>query len=56
MPILYAELQVLGRQVPCAGVSYSFWQPTDDQGRPSSDVRVELLKVTVTGEPAGWNI
>jgi hypothetical protein len=56
VPILYAEIQVLGRQVPCARVSFSFVQPTDEKGRPSSTVRVERLKVVLVGEPAGWGI
>lgn len=56
MPILNAEIQVLGRQVPCAQVSFSFWQATDARGRPSSVVRVERLEVILTGEPAGWGL
>jgi hypothetical protein len=56
VPILYAEIQVLGRQVPCARVSFSFRQAIDEKGRPSSSVRVELLKVVLVGEPAGWGI
>lgn len=56
VPILYAELQVLGRQVPCAQVTFSFRQAVDLWGRPSSIVRSELLKVTLTGEPVGWGI
>ncbi len=56
MPILYAEIQVLGRQVPCARVSFSFRQAIDEKDRPSSIVRVELLKVVLVGEPAGWGI
>jgi hypothetical protein len=56
VPILYAELQVLGRQVPCAQVTFSFRQAVDLLGRPSSTVRIELLKVTLTGEPVGWGI
>ncbi len=56
MPILYAEIQVLGRQVPCARVSFSFRQAIDDKGRPSSTVQVERLKVVLVGEPAGWGI
>ena len=56
MSIFYAELQVLGRQVPCAQATFSFRQAIDQAGRPSSDVRIELLKVTLTGEPASWKI
>jgi hypothetical protein len=56
VPILYAELQVLGRQVPCAQVTFSFRQAVDLWGRPSSTVRIELLKVRLTGEPVGWGI
>jgi hypothetical protein len=56
VPILYAELQVLGRQVPCARASFSFQQTVDEKGRPSSTVRVERLKVVLVGEPAGWGI
>lgn len=54
MPILYAELQIAGRQVACEVASFSFVQPTDEQGRPSSIVRVGLLKVLISGEAAGW--
>ena len=54
MPILYAELQVAGRQVACEVASFSFEQPTDAQGRPSSIVRVGLLQVLISGEAAGW--
>jgi hypothetical protein len=56
VPILYAEPQVLGRQVPCAQVTFSFRQAVDLLGRPSSTVRIEFLKVTLTGEPVGWGI
>ena len=54
MPILYAELQVAGRQVACEVASFSFVQPIDEKGRPSSIVRVGLLKVIISGEAAGW--
>ncbi|HEX8659698.1 MAG TPA: type VI secretion system tube protein TssD, partial [Hymenobacter sp.] len=37
-------------------VTFSFRQAIGPWGRPSSDVRIELLKVTLTGEPAGWKI
>ncbi len=56
MPILYAELQIAGRQVACEVASFSFVQPTDEKGRPSSIVRVGLLKVVISGEAAGWPI
>ena len=56
MAIIYTELQVLGRQVPCAQVQFSFRQAIDEWGRPSSIVRIELLKVTLTGEAVGWGI
>ncbi len=56
MPILYAELQVAGRQVACDQVRYSFEQTTDDKGRPSSVVRTGFLIVTISGVAAGWSI
>lgn len=56
MPILYAELQVAGRQVACDQVTFSFVQPTDEKGRPSSIVKVGLLKVFISGEAAGWSL
>ena len=56
MPILYAELQVAGLRVPCARASYSFTQVTDYAGRPSSTVRVGLVKVLLTGEVAVWPV
>ncbi|WP_156175972.1 type VI secretion system tube protein TssD [Hymenobacter terrenus] len=49
MPILHAELQVLGRQVPCASASFSFHQATDYKGQPSSTVHNGLLEVVLTG-------
>lgn len=54
VPILYAELQIAGRQVACEVASFSFVQPTDEKGRPSSVVRIGLLQVIISGEPAGW--
>lgn len=56
MPILYAELQIAGRQVACDAASFSFSQATDDKGRPSSVVRVGLLQVIISGEAAGWSL
>ena len=56
MSIFYAELQVLSRQVPCTQVTFAFRQTVDQWGRPSSTVRIERLKVTLTGEPVGWNL
>ena len=53
MAIIYTELQVLGRQVPCSQVKFSFRQAIDERGRPSAVVQVELLKVTLTGEAVG---
>ncbi len=56
MPILYAELQTAGVRAECARASYSFYQPIDYEGRPSSDVHVGLIKVTLTGEAAAWPV
>ena len=56
MPILHAELQVDGRRATCTTASYSFRQAVDYEGRPSSTVHVELIKVTLTGEAAAWPV
>lgn len=56
MPVLYAELQIAGRQVTCDQVSYSFAQATDEKGRPSSVVRTGFLKVVISGVAVGWSI
>ncbi|WP_156175992.1 type VI secretion system tube protein TssD [Hymenobacter terrenus] len=56
MPILHAELQLLGRQVPCATASFSFHQATDYEGRPSSTVHNGLLEVVLTGQAACLSI
>ncbi|WP_022821952.1 type VI secretion system tube protein TssD [Hymenobacter norwichensis] len=54
MPILHAEIQVGGRQVPFVAGSFSFWQITDYEGRPSTDVRLGLIELTLVGEAATW--
>jgi hypothetical protein len=54
MPILHAEIQVGGRQVPFVAGSFSFWQLTDYEGRPSTDVRLGLIELTLVGEAATW--
>jgi hypothetical protein len=54
MPILHAEIQVGGRQVPFVAGSFSFWQLTDYIGRPSTDVRLGLIELTLVGEAATW--
>ncbi|UOG74478.1 toxin glutamine deamidase domain-containing protein [Hymenobacter tibetensis] len=55
MPILHAEIQVGGRQVPFVAGSFSFWQITDYIGRPSTDVRLGLIELTLVGEAATWS-
>lgn len=55
MPILHAEIQVGGRQVPFVAGSFSFWQLTDYEGRPSTDVRLGLIELTLVGEAATWD-
>jgi hypothetical protein len=52
MPILHAEIQVAGRQAPFVAGSFSFWQITDYAGRPSTDVRLGLIELTLTGDAA----
>jgi len=54
MPILHAEIQVAGVQAPFAAGSFSFQQGTDYVGRPSTDVRVGLIRLTLVGEAASW--
>ena len=54
MPILHAEIQVAGRQAPFVAGSFSFWQITDYEGRPSTDVRLGLIELTLIGEQAAW--
>ena len=54
MPILHAELQMAGIQVRCTTASYSFSQTVDYEGRPSSDLRIGLIEVTLTGGAAAW--
>ncbi|UOQ53527.1 type VI secretion system tube protein TssD [Hymenobacter cellulosivorans] len=56
MPILDAEIQVAGVRAPFAAGSFSFWQLTDYQGRPSTDVHLGLIKLTLVGEAASWPI
>lgn len=54
MPILHAQIQVGGRTAPFAAGSFSFWQITDYEGRPSTDVRLGLIELTLVGEEAAW--
>ena len=54
MPILPAQIQVGGRTAPFATGSFSFWQITDYEGRPSTDVRLGLIELTLVGEEAAW--
>ena len=54
MPILHAEIQVGGRRAPFAVGSFSFWQITDYEGRPSTDVRLGLIELLLVGEEAAW--
>ncbi|UOQ72681.1 type VI secretion system tube protein TssD [Hymenobacter cellulosilyticus] len=56
MPILDAEIQVAGVRAPFAAGSFSFSQLTDYQGRPSTDVQLGLIKLTLVGEAASWSI
>lgn len=54
MPILHAVIQTNGLQADFAAGSFSFHQATDYEGRPSTDVRLGLIRVTLVGEAAGW--
>jgi hypothetical protein len=54
VPILYAEIQVANVGATFGVGSYSFEQIIDYQGRPSTDVRVGLIKLTFTGLEAVW--
>ncbi|MBO0358828.1 hypothetical protein J0X19_12800 [Hymenobacter sp. BT186] len=52
MPILHAEVQVAGVRATCRYTHHSLWQGTDYEGRPSTEVRSGLVKLTFDGEVA----
>jgi|GEM_PF-6324855 len=54
MPILHAVIQTNGQQADFAAGSYSFRQAIDYEGRPNTDVRLGLIRLTIVGEAAAW--
>jgi Hemolysin coregulated protein Hcp (TssD)/A nuclease of the HNH/ENDO VII superfamily with conserved WHH len=52
MPILHAEVQVAGIRAACRYSCHSLYQYTDYEGRPNTDVRCGLVKLTFDGEIA----